>query len=160
MVLGTTQPLLYRATTSTHFFDPILPTTSSTRFWNITMSTLDTTTIDLVRSSWALVAPGKTAVATLFYRHLLTLDPALKPLFSGDMTVQGETLMSMIGAALTLLDRRAAAAGAAQPRRTPPWLRGARRSPQRGRAGAAADAAGWPGRRFHRQRAGRPDIGL
>ena len=70
-------------------------------------TTLDTTTIDLVRSSWAVVAPNEAAVATLFYRHLLTLDPALKPMFSGDMTVQGEKLMSMIGAALTLLDRPA-----------------------------------------------------
>ena len=71
------------------------------------MSTLDTTTVQLVRSSWALVAPGEAAVATLFYRHLLMLDPTLKPLFSGDMTVQGAKLMSMIGAALTLLDRPA-----------------------------------------------------
>jgi len=71
------------------------------------MTTLDTDKIDLVRRSWALVAPYKTAVAALFYRHLLTLDPALKPLFNGDMAVQGEKLMSMIGAALTLLDRPA-----------------------------------------------------
>lgn len=61
----------------------------------------------MVRSSWALVAPAKTQVAALFYSHLLTLDPALKPLFTGDMTAQGEKLMSMIGAALSLLDRPA-----------------------------------------------------
>jgi hemoglobin-like flavoprotein len=71
------------------------------------MTTLDTHTIHLVRDSWALVAPSEREVAALFYRHLLTLDPSLQPMFGGDMTVQGERLMSMIGAALTLLDRPA-----------------------------------------------------
>lgn len=63
--------------------------------------------IQLVRSNWALVAPSEAQVAALFYRHLLTLDPALRPLFTGDMTAQGEKLMTMIGAALSLLDRPA-----------------------------------------------------
>jgi hemoglobin-like flavoprotein len=71
------------------------------------MTTLDTLTIDRVRASWALVAPSEREVAALFYRHLLALDPSLQPMFGGDMTVQGERLMSMIGAALTLLDRPA-----------------------------------------------------
>jgi hemoglobin-like flavoprotein len=71
------------------------------------MTTLDTPTIDCVRTSWELVAPNEREVAALFYRHLLTLDPSLKPMFGGDMAVQGERLMSMIGAALNLLDRPA-----------------------------------------------------
>ena len=71
------------------------------------MTILDTPTIDRVRASWALVAPNEREVAVLFYRHLLTLDPSLKPMFGGDMTAQGARLMSMIGAALTLLDRPA-----------------------------------------------------
>lgn len=69
--------------------------------------TLDIHTIHLVRDSWALVAPSEREVAAMFYRQLLTLDPSLQPMFGGDMTAQGERLLSMIGAALTLLDRPA-----------------------------------------------------
>jgi len=69
------------------------------------MTTLDTSTIELVRTSWALVAPSQPEVASQFYRHLLRLDPSLAPMFGGDMTVQGKRLTSMIGAALTLLDQ-------------------------------------------------------
>ncbi|MCR5884158.1 globin domain-containing protein [Rhizobacter sp. J219] len=39
----------------------------------------------------------------LFYANLFRLDPSLKPLFTGDMVVQGEKLMKMIGVAVGLL---------------------------------------------------------
>ena len=62
---------------------------------------------DLVRSSFAMVQPIATQAAALFYDNLFQADPALRPLFRGDMAQQGERLMSMIGTAVGLLDRPA-----------------------------------------------------
>jgi hypothetical protein len=39
----------------------------------------------LVRGSFAEVVPIATQAAALFYDRLFILDPALKPLFKGDM---------------------------------------------------------------------------
>lgn len=61
--------------------------------------------VTLVRSSFALVAPIATQAAALFYDKLFERDPALKPMFRGDMAVQSRRLMEMIGAAVGLLDR-------------------------------------------------------
>ncbi|MBX3635598.1 MAG: hemin receptor [Rubrivivax sp.] len=61
--------------------------------------------IQLVRESFARVAPIAPQAAAIFYRHLFTADPTLAPLFKGDMAHQGERLMKMIGAAVGLLDR-------------------------------------------------------
>ena len=63
--------------------------------------------IDLVRSSFALVQPIAPQAAALFYANLFEADPALRPLFKGEMAQQGERLMSMIGAAVGMLDRPA-----------------------------------------------------
>lgn len=60
--------------------------------------------IDRVKQSWALVLPIAPQAADLFYAHLFALDPALKPLFKGDMRAQGQKLMQMIGAAVGKLD--------------------------------------------------------
>lgn len=60
---------------------------------------------ELVRASFAQVAPIATQAATMFYNNLFAADPALRTLFRGDMAAQGERLMSMIGAAVGLLDR-------------------------------------------------------
>jgi methyl-accepting chemotaxis protein len=59
----------------------------------------------LVQQSWAQVEPIAAQAAGLFYQTLFTLDPSLRPLFKGDMAEQGEKLMSMIGAAVGMLDR-------------------------------------------------------
>jgi hemoglobin-like flavoprotein len=59
----------------------------------------------LIRSSFAQIAPNAQAVAALFYERLFILDPALKPLFRGDMEEQGRKLMGMIGVAVVNLDR-------------------------------------------------------
>ena len=59
----------------------------------------------LVRESFAKVAPISETAASLFYNRLFELDPALKPLFKGDMTEQGKKLMSMIGMVVTNLHR-------------------------------------------------------
>ncbi len=60
--------------------------------------------ISLVKSSWAQVVPIKADAAALFYGKLFELDPGLRPLFKGDMTAQGEKLMSMIDTAVRGLD--------------------------------------------------------
>jgi hemoglobin-like flavoprotein len=57
--------------------------------------------ITLVQATFADVKPIATAAAELFYNRLFTLDPALRPLFKGEMGQQGQMLMSMIGAAVS-----------------------------------------------------------
>jgi hemoglobin-like flavoprotein len=61
--------------------------------------------IQLVRSSFALVEPIAAQAATIFYNNLFAADPSLRAMFRGDMAQQGERLMSMIGAAVGLLER-------------------------------------------------------
>jgi len=61
--------------------------------------------IELVKTSWAQVVPIADTAAKLFYGKLFELDPALKPLFKGDMTEQGKKLMRMVGTAVNGLDR-------------------------------------------------------
>jgi nitric oxide dioxygenase len=56
--------------------------------------------IDLVQKSFGEVKPIAAAAADLFYKRLFTLDPSLRPMFKGEMTKQGQMLMSMIGAAV------------------------------------------------------------
>jgi hemoglobin-like flavoprotein len=60
--------------------------------------------IELVQSSFAQVLPIKAAAATLFYDRLFTLDPALRPLFKGDMTGQGVKLMAVLATVVAALD--------------------------------------------------------
>jgi len=59
---------------------------------------------ELVQASFAKVAPIAPQAAELFYGRLFELDPALKPLFKGDMTEQGQKLMSTLGVAVGSLD--------------------------------------------------------
>lgn len=61
---------------------------------------MDEKQIALVQSNWAQVKPIGEQAATLFYGRLFELDPSLKPLFKGDMEVQGRALMGMIGTAV------------------------------------------------------------
>ncbi len=63
------------------------------------------TSTSLVQSSWQQVLPIRDLAAELFYGKLFELDPALKPLFKGDMKAQGSKLMTMIGVAVSNLDR-------------------------------------------------------
>ena len=62
-------------------------------------------TIKAVQETFALVEPIADKAAEIFYAKLFELDPALKPLFQGDMTEQGEKLMNMIGIAVRGLTR-------------------------------------------------------
>jgi hemoglobin-like flavoprotein len=61
--------------------------------------------VTLVRETWAQVVPIADKAAELFYGKLFELDPALKPLFRGDMTEQGQKLTKMIGIAVDHLDK-------------------------------------------------------
>lgn len=69
---------------------------------------MNTNQIELVQSSFAQVLPIADDAAALFYNRLFELDPALRPMFRGDMKEQGRKLMTMIGAVvsgLKTLDR-------------------------------------------------------
>lgn len=52
--------------------------------------------IELVQQSWKNVEPIQTEAASLFYTKLFETDPALRPLFKGDIKEQGRKLMAMI----------------------------------------------------------------
>lgn len=52
--------------------------------------------IALIQQTFALAAPQASVIAARFYERLFTLDPTLRPLFSGDMAEQGDKLMTML----------------------------------------------------------------
>ncbi len=56
----------------------------------------------LVRTSFAKLAPSADAVADAFYRKLFALDPDLRKLFKSDLAQQGRKLM--IGSVIANLD--------------------------------------------------------
>ena len=56
--------------------------------------------IELVQKSFGEVKPIASAAAQLFYSRLFAMDPSLRPMFKGEMSKQGQMLMSMIGAAV------------------------------------------------------------
>lgn len=62
--------------------------------------------IELVRSSFAAVEPIADAAATIFYRRLFDLDPAVRALFTAtDMAVQRRNLMQTLTVVVRGLDR-------------------------------------------------------
>jgi hemoglobin-like flavoprotein len=52
--------------------------------------------IALIQESWRKVLPISDTAAELFYSRLFTLDPSMKPMFKGDMKLQGRKLMAML----------------------------------------------------------------
>ncbi|MBC7205277.1 MAG: hemin receptor [Methyloversatilis sp.] len=60
--------------------------------------------INILKSSWAKVVPIKDTAAELFYGKLFELDPAVKPLFKGDMKEQGRKLMAAINTVVNGVD--------------------------------------------------------
>ena len=46
--------------------------------------------IELVKESWDKVKPIASQAAEIFYRTLFEMDPALKPLFTGNIEEQGK----------------------------------------------------------------------
>jgi hemoglobin-like flavoprotein len=61
--------------------------------------------IELVQITWSKVVPIKEKAAELFYGKLFETDPALKPLFKGDIQEQGKKLMNMINVAVNGLSK-------------------------------------------------------
>ncbi len=59
---------------------------------------------ELVQSTFAMVAPIAETAAEIFYTRLFEIDPAVKPLFKGDIKEQGRKLMTMLAAAVKGLD--------------------------------------------------------
>ena len=60
---------------------------------------------NLVQATFAQVAPIAEVAAELFYGRLFEIDPALKPMFRGDMKEQGRKLMQMLAFTVGSLDR-------------------------------------------------------
>lgn len=61
--------------------------------------------ISLVKASFAKVVPIADQAAAVFYARLFELDPRLRALFHGNMAEQGRKLMTMLGLAVSHLDR-------------------------------------------------------
>lgn len=61
--------------------------------------------IDAVKTSFARVLPISDLAGMLFYDRLFTLDPSLRPLFTGDIAAQSKKLMQMIALAVGGLDQ-------------------------------------------------------
>ena len=61
--------------------------------------------IQLIRGTFALVAPVADLAALLFYKRLFELDPSLQRLFRNDIKAQGVKLMQILAAAVRLLER-------------------------------------------------------
>lgn len=61
--------------------------------------------VELVRSSFASVEPIATQAAAMFYDRLFERQPSVAQLFRGNMVMQGERLMAMIGGAVALLEQ-------------------------------------------------------
>lgn len=61
--------------------------------------------VSLIQTSWAAVVPIQDTAAGLFYKRLFELDPAVRPMFKGDMQEQGRKLMKMLGVVVNSLTR-------------------------------------------------------
>lgn len=61
---------------------------------------MNTQQIELVQQTFELAAPRANEVADRFYQRLFMLDPSLRPLFTGDMTQQGDKLMTVLAFAV------------------------------------------------------------
>jgi hemoglobin-like flavoprotein len=60
--------------------------------------------IHLIRHSFNLVQPHAARTAQQFYENLFAADPGLRELFRTDIRHQGERLMTMLAAAIRVLD--------------------------------------------------------
>jgi nitric oxide dioxygenase len=61
--------------------------------------------VQLVKQSFAKVAPIADQAADLFYGRLFEIAPQVRPLFKGDIKAQGQKLMSTIAVAVGSLDK-------------------------------------------------------
>jgi len=63
--------------------------------------------IKLVREDFAMIEKRSAISGLVFYRHLFTLDPALKPLFHSGIEAQGRKLMEALEFTVATLDKPA-----------------------------------------------------
>ena len=61
--------------------------------------------IELVKTSFAKIAPMKEQAAELFYCRLFELDPSLRLMFRSDMTEQKQKLMAALAMVVAGLDK-------------------------------------------------------
>lgn len=66
---------------------------------------MDAAQICLVQHSFARAEKIAPHVAATFYAELFAIDPSLRPMFTGDMIVQGQKLITMLRQVVTGLDR-------------------------------------------------------
>ena len=59
----------------------------------------------LVKRSWRQVGPDAMRLAELFYSRLFDMAPPLRQLFRGDLTLQQQRLVTMLGTIVEDLDR-------------------------------------------------------
>ncbi len=64
---------------------------------------MDSNAISRVQESWREVLPIADVAGRLFYSNLFEADPALRPLFKGDLAQQAGKLMQMIDVAVSKL---------------------------------------------------------
>jgi hemoglobin-like flavoprotein len=69
--------------------------------------------IRAIQNSFTKVAPISEQAASLFYGRLFEIDPALKPLFHGDMKEQGRKLMATLAVVVNSLNNLGAVLPAA-----------------------------------------------
>ncbi len=69
--------------------------------------------IKAIQESFAKVTPISEQAAPLFYARLFEVDPALKPLFHGDMKEQGRKLMATLAVVVNNLNNLGAVLPAA-----------------------------------------------
>lgn len=60
--------------------------------------------ITLLRETFVIVEEQPGIAALVFYRHLFTLDPSLRPLFQSGVELQGRKLMEALEFTLAALD--------------------------------------------------------
>ena len=60
--------------------------------------------VNAIQDSFAKVAPISELAAELFYGRLFEIAPEVKPLFKGDMKMQGRKLMTTLGVVVNGLD--------------------------------------------------------
>ena len=66
---------------------------------------MDTQHKTMVKQSWTQINHDAARLGELFYTRLFAMDPALRPLFKGDLQQQGENLVRMMDHAVAGLDQ-------------------------------------------------------
>ena len=59
----------------------------------------------LIRKSFAELSRHDHVAALVFYRRLFEMDPALRPLFTGNIEEQSRKLLDMLGVLIAMLER-------------------------------------------------------